>query len=290
VGLREELLARCPFPAAGTRVTCAVSGGADSLSLLVLATAAGCDVVVIHVDHGLRAGSDREADLVAAAAERYGARFRAERVSVMPGPNLQARARAARYGVLPADVFTGHTCDDMAETVLLNLIRGAARPGLAGIRRSQRRPLLDLRRAETAALCVAEGLEPVQDPSNQDPKHRRTRVRNEVLPLLAEVAGRDVVPVISRSADLMGEESDLLDRMAAAIDPTDAAALRDAEPALARRAIRAWLWRGMGGDHPVDLAAIERVREVAALAARGADVQDGWRVVRSEGRLHLDRA
>jgi tRNA(Ile)-lysidine synthase len=290
VALRDELLARCTFPSEGTAVTCAVSGGADSLSLLVLATAAGCRVTAVHVDHGIRSGSEAEAERVRAAAERYGARFRAERVTVLPGPNLQARARAARYGVLPADVFTGHTCDDLAETVVLNLLRGAGRPGLAGIRRSQRRPLLDLRRTETAALCAEEGLEPLQDPTNEDPTHRRTRVRQEVLPLLEDVAGRDVVPVISHVADLMGEESDLLDRLAADLDPTDPVALRDAEPALARRSVRAWLWRGMGGDHPVDLGAVERVLAVADLRSRATDIQDGWRVVRAEGRLHLDRA
>jgi tRNA(Ile)-lysidine synthase len=290
VGLREELLARCPFPPEGTPITCAVSGGADSLSLLVLASAAGCEVTAVHVDHGLRPGSDREADLVAEAAERYGARFRAERVTLLPGSNLQARARAARYGVLPADVFTGHTCDDQAETVILNLLRGAGRPGLAGIRRGQRRPLLGLRRTETAALCRAEGLAPLHDPTNEDPRHRRSRVRHEVLPLLDDVAGRDVVPIVARVAELMGEESDLLDRLAADLDPTDVAALRAAEPALARRAVRAWLWRGMAGDHPVDLAAVDRVLAVAALESVGTEVQAGWRVVRAEGRLHLDRA
>ena len=192
--------------------------------------------------------------------------------------------------MLPANVLTGHTADDQAETVVLNLVRGAGRPGLAGIRRNQRRPLLGLRRVETAALCAAEGLEPLQDPSNVDPRHRRTRVRGEVLPLLAEVAGRDVVPILARAAELMGEESDLLDRLAAGLDPTDAGALRDAEPALARRAVRAWLWRAMGGDHPVDLAAVDRVLAVARHEAGSADVQQGWRVTRAEGRLHVDRA
>ena len=290
MGLKEDLLARCPFPPPGTSITCAVSGGADSLALLVLATAAGCDVIVIHVDHGIRPGSEKEAELVAAAAERYGARFRAESVTVFPGPNLQARARTARYGVLPADVFTGHTCDDQAETMILNLLRGAGRPGLAGIRRGQRRPLLAVRRTETAALCREEGLVPFDDPSNADPKHRRTRVRREVIPLLDDVAGRDVVPILTRVGDLMGEESDLLDRLASVLDPTDVAALQDAEIALARRAVRAWLWRGMGGDHPVDAAAVDRVLDVVHHDARAAEVQGGWRVVRSEGRLHLDRA
>ena len=89
--LRVELLTRTTFPAAGTDVTCAVSGGADSLALLVLAVAAGCRVTAAHVDHGLRAGSAAEADVVATAAARLGAGFRPLRAEVAPGPNLEAR-------------------------------------------------------------------------------------------------------------------------------------------------------------------------------------------------------
>src|SRR5690606_2786934 len=76
-GLTGELLARTAFPPAGTPLTCGVSGGADSLALLVLAAAAGCEVTAVHVDHGLRPGSAAEAGVVAAAAGRVGAAFRA---------------------------------------------------------------------------------------------------------------------------------------------------------------------------------------------------------------------
>src|SRR3954468_16835813 len=119
------LLGRCRFPAPGTSVTCAVSGGADSLALLVLACAAGLSVTAVHVDHGLRPRSEAEAHVVQEAATRFGARFRAEAVHVGDGANLEARARAARYAVLPPDVLTGHTADDQAETVLVNVLRGA---------------------------------------------------------------------------------------------------------------------------------------------------------------------
>ncbi|MHB1854368.1 MAG: ATP-binding protein, partial [Acidimicrobiales bacterium] len=98
-----------------------MSGGADSLALLVLAVATGRAVTAFHVDHGLRPGSAAEADRVAAAAAGLGAGFRALSVEVEPGPNLEARARAARRAVLPPDASTGHTADDQAETVLLNL-------------------------------------------------------------------------------------------------------------------------------------------------------------------------
>ena len=90
------LLANCTFPPAGTEVTCAVSGGADSMTLMVLAIAAGCSVTAVHVDHGLRHGSDAESEIVADAAARFGARFRSETVVVGTGPNQEARAPTSK--------------------------------------------------------------------------------------------------------------------------------------------------------------------------------------------------
>ncbi|MCB9371727.1 MAG: tRNA lysidine(34) synthetase TilS [Microthrixaceae bacterium] len=269
-------------------MTCAVSGGPDSLALLALAVAAGLEVTAVHVDHGLRPGSGREAEVVEAAAERFGARFSARRVTVVEGPNLEARARAARYAALPPDACTGHTADDQAETVLLHLLRGAGSTGLAGMRPGPRRPLLGLRRAETVALCDELGLEPVVDPSNADPRFRRNRVRHEVLPLLAEVAERDLVPVLCRQADLLRGEADVLAGLAGALDPTDARALRAAPVALARLAVRAWLAGGPAAEHPPDAATVERVLAVARGDARAADAGGGWRVARTGGRLRLE--
>ena len=284
----EALLARCDFPPVGTAVTCAVSGGADSLALLVLAVAARLDVTAVHVDHGLRQDSATEADVVRGAAARFGAGFRAESVLLGDGPNLEARARAARYAVLPPDVCTGHTADDQAETVLLNVLRGAGSIGLAGMRPGPRRPLLRLRRSETQALCAGLGLAPVHDPSNDDPRFRRNRVRHELLPLLDEIAGRDVVPVLCRQADLLRDEADLLAALAAEVDVSDARSLRDAPVALARLAVRAWLRGGPAAEHPPDAATVERVLSVARLDAAATDVGAGWRVTRSGGVLRLE--
>jgi tRNA(Ile)-lysidine synthase len=288
--LLDQLTARCTFAAAGTAVTCAVSGGADSLALLALATHAGCRVTAVHVDHGLRPGSAAEAGVVRAAADRFGAAFRAERVTVAPGPNLEARARAARYKALPADALTGHTADDQAETVLLNLLRGAGLDGLAGMDPA-RRPLRRLRRNETRALCGALGLDPVADPTNDDPGLRRNRVRHELLPLLEAIAARDVVPVIARQADLARADVELLDDLAASIEPTDAGALAAAPAPLARRAVRGWLRAaGPGGSerHPPDAAAVERVLAVARGETVACELAGGWRVARTGGRLRLE--
>ena len=278
-----NLVAKCTFPVPGTKVTCAVSGGADSMSLMVLAVAAGCVVSVIHVDHGLRPGSGQEGEVVAGAAARFGATFHSETIDVPAGPNLEARARDARYAVLPDDVMTGHTAEDQAETVLINLMRGASSTGLAAMRPGPRRPILSLRRAETVGLCQALGITTLEDPSNRDPAFLRNRVRHELLPVMNQLAGRDLVPVLTRQADLLRDDSDLLDQLAAALDPTDAKQLSAAPLPLARRAVRRWLTT----DHPPDAATVERVLRVARGQVTGCDLGAGRRVERSHQRLRL---
>jgi tRNA(Ile)-lysidine synthase len=275
-------------------LVCAVSGGADSLALLVLGVLAGCSVTAVHVDHGLRAGSASEASVAAAVAGRFGAAFESRSVSVGPGPNLEARARAARYSALPKDVATGHTLDDQAETVLLNLMRGSGLDGLAGMRAASfggagvRRPLLRLRRAETRAVCEWFGLAPVVDESNADANFRRNRVRHELVPLMDDIAARDVSAVLARQAAVLADEADLLDAMAesAVPDPADAPVLAAAPVALARRAVRRLLWDGQA--YPPDAAAVERVLAVARGEAAACEVAPGRRVRRSGGRLYVE--
>ncbi|MHB1518137.1 MAG: hypoxanthine phosphoribosyltransferase [Acidimicrobiales bacterium] len=278
-----ELLSRCTFPGGGSTLVCGVSGGPDSLALLVLAVAAGCSVTALHVDHALREGSAAEADVVADAARRFGAAFVSEQVVVEPGPNLEARARLARFGVLGPDAATGHTADDQAETVLLNLLRGAGVSGLSGMRPGFRHPLLGLRRFETEALCRRLGLRVVDDPSNRDRRFVRNRIRHELLPLCSDVAGRDVVPVLARQARVLASDADLLHVVASLVDPTDAAALAEAPEAASRRAIRQWL--SATGPHPPSLAAVDRVLDVARRRYRSTELPGGVRVDRSRGRL-----
>jgi len=287
VARTADLVARCTFPDPGTELVCGVSGGADSLALLVLAVAAGCEATAVHVDHGLRSGSAAEAEVVRDAARRYGASFRAVTVDVAPGPNLEARARAARHAALGPGAALGHTADDRAETVLVNLLRGAGIDGLAGIRPGPRHPILALRRSETEALCAAEGLVPVVDPTNRDPAFVRNRVRHEVLPLLADVAGRDLVPVLGRQAELAEAVSDHLRREAMAVDVRDAKALRAVPDVVAQVAVREWLRADHPERHPPDAATVERVLAVARGDATATDVGRGRRVERSGGRLTL---
>jgi tRNA(Ile)-lysidine synthase len=278
-------------------VVVACSGGADSLALLALAVDASLAPVAVHVDHGLRDGSEHDAECVRAAASALGAVSRAVGVDIAPGSNLEARARDARYAALDAArvdigadvVLVGHTADDQAETVLLNVLRGAASSGLAGMAARHGtvvRPLLDARRADTRALCVALGLPVFDDPMNDDRAFRRVAIRHDVLPYLSALAERDLVPVLARQAAILRSDSEFLDDLAARAWPGDADASATVLVALpvplARRALRQWL-----GAPPPSLAEIERVLAVARGEARATELAGGRAVRRSAGLLVL---
>jgi tRNA(Ile)-lysidine synthase len=215
------------------------------------------------------------------------------------GPNLEARARDARYRALEdatdahgaSVVLVGHTVDDQAETVLLALLRGSGSAGLAGmpVRRGRLvRPLLRLRRADTEVCCAALGLDPVRDPMNDDRAHRRAWIRHEVLPLLEAGAARDLVPVLARQADVLRDESEYLDALARAAWPPDgahapSAALARLPRVLARRAVRCWL-----GAPPPSFEEVERVLAVARGETRATELAGRRRVRRSRGELIVD--
>lgn len=185
--------------APGERVGAAVSGGADSTALLhVLACAArevGITVHALHVDHGLRDTSAREARFVAALATDLGVPFTVRRVAVQRPPrgSLEAAAREARYGALEAAareagcpwIATGHTLDDQAETVILRMLRGTGTGGLGGIPPVQGtliRPLLSCTGAEVRAWLAERGIDWQEDPSNRDLSMERNWVRHVLLP------------------------------------------------------------------------------------------------------------
>lgn len=278
------------------------SGGADSLALLVLALDADLGPVAVHVDHGLRPESARAATTCRDLVGTLGAQGVIVPVAIPTGPNLEARARRARYAALEqarresdaTAVLVAHTADDQAETVLVNLLRGGARTGLGGMpsrRGHVVRPLLGWRRTDTAALCRERGLTPIEDPTNRDPAFVRNRVRHELLPVLCRVAHRDVVPVIARQAALLRRESDYLDELARSLLTTlrvdggalDARRLLLAPDVLARRALRQWL-----GDPPPSASDIERVLAVARGERVGTQLAGRGEVRRRAGALHRE--
>jgi tRNA(Ile)-lysidine synthase len=217
----------------GATVLVACSGGADSLALLAAtvfeARRVPVRVVGVVVDHGLQDDSAPHTEAVVAQMAALGADETASiRVTVDPGPaGVEAGAREARYAALAelashfgADaVLLGHTLDDQAETVLLGLTRGAGARSLRGMRRSFRedggvlflRPLLDLTREQTEAACRADGLAWWDDPHNTDPRFTRARIRHTVMPVLERELGPGVAAALARTADLVREESEVVD-------------------------------------------------------------------------------
>lgn len=255
------------------------------MTLMVLAHAAGLNVSVIHVDHGLRPTSAHDIDVITPVAHSLGITVTTHRLDIAPGPNLEARAREARYAAMPADVMTGHTADDQAETVLINLLRGASSRGLSAMRPGHSRPLLALRRSDTTTFCRENNIAFVTDETNTDPQFLRNRVRHEVLPLLNSVSQRDMVPILNRNADLLRADDDLLEELAQQIDPTDARAVANAPAPLAFRAIRRWL----SDPYPPDLATIHRVLDVARGEVLACDVGQNRQIRRSKQQLRIEK-
>ncbi len=282
-----ELLARCDF-GEDDELALAVSGGADSTAMALLAADAGWRFTIWHVDHGIRDTGAAEAEVVEKLASSLGAQFELRCLNLSDGPDLEARAREARYAALPPDVCVAHTADDRAETVLLNLLRGAGLAGVATPFSRVRRPIIGLRRAETYALCASAGVSVIDDPMNEDPRFARVVVRTQLMPLAADALGRDPVPLLNRHADLVADALTVIQDAALALDPTDTAALRESPKAVASEALRQWLMTETNSATAVDAASIDRVMAVVDGTHRATEVEGGYRVARTANRLRLE--
>lgn len=294
-----------------SRVLVAYSGGADSTCLLVLCREAGLDIVAAHLHHGQRPDAEAEAEQCAAFCENLGVPFVLGRADV-PGLarderiGLEEAGRRARYAFFRSAavqtgcqvIATGHTRDDLVETVLFNLVRGTGLAGLAGIRQQSNgivRPLLAFSRQETTEFCRTRGLWFHDDPSNTDLRHSRARLRSCVLPELRLVhPGAD--EAIARAAEIVRMETDYLDAVAAAALEACEAPLNghlrfltlDAEFALERRRFdllhevvaRRGLRLAVGAlGANLDWLGVERIVEGLRSGQKGAVTTEGGAVV-----------
>ncbi|HUY43523.1 MAG TPA: tRNA lysidine(34) synthetase TilS [Acidimicrobiales bacterium] len=291
----DQLLAACTFPPAPSAVNLAVSGGPDSMGLLLLALLAGLEVTVHHVDHHARDDSGQDADFVADYCARAGLAFVRHDVAVEAGANFEARARAARRATLPAEALTGHTMDDLAETMVLNLLRGAGVDGLSPMVGDPTKPLTGLRRGDLHDFVAESGILARQDPTNLSSDFRRNRVRHELLALMNDVAQRDVVAILARSARVIHDDRRWLDEIAApdaarALASIDCRELMTWPQARLRRWLRFHLTHddGLGDDHPPSADEVERATEVVFGRARATELSGGRRLARSEQHLRLE--
>jgi len=289
-----SLLEACHFPAAGTAVHLAVSGGPDSLGLLLLAIGARLAITVHHVDHHARPTSAADALAVADVCAASGVAFVLHDVTVEPGANFEARARAARRHALPPGTMTGHTMDDLAETVLINMIRGAGVDGLSPMVDDPTKPLRDVRRAALHGLVARSRFTALVDETNESRAFTRNRIRLEVMPLLCDVARRDVVPVLARQAALMDEERRWLDQLSLHDAPTlveaDCRILRE----WPRARLRRWLHECLraedrgDGEHAPSADQVARAIAVVCGDAVATELSGGRRFARRGQRLRLE--
>ncbi len=292
-----------------------VSGGRDSVALLDALVAGGArELIVVHVDHRLRAESGEDARFVQEFARRLGVECIVRRANVRRrakarGLSLEAAAREARYEHFAQvakqrgcrRVLLAHHADDQVETFLFNLFRGAGPAGLAAMRAASTRvvhgvaleivrPLLGVWREEIDAYIAARGLAFREDLSNADPRHTRNRVRHELVPRLQKIFGRDVRGAVWRATEILRAEEDLLaaapELSAAAGDELCVATLRTLPLALQRRLLHAWL-RGHGVPQ-VGFDAIETVRRLIEQPRPAkANLPGGWHARRRAGKLFL---
>src|SRR5215208_3293989 len=255
----------------GTRGVVLVSGGADSAATaaaLVEVLGPGA-VTALHLNYGLRPDSDQDQRAVRELCAELGIELEVIRPELGEG-NVQAEARDARYAAAERLrrskrldwIATGHTRTDLAETVLYRLATSPGRRALLGLppRRGEIvRPLLSLGRDEVRRLAAAAKLPFRDDPTNVEPLYARNRIRNEVLPVLAEI-GSDAEASIAETQAELNEESEALERLASdAVADSGAEAAgaipRDAlgrlDPALRRLALRQLAERAAGAPVPL---------------------------------------
>jgi tRNA(Ile)-lysidine synthase len=261
-----------------------VSGGPDSVALLRAILDLGGDPRALHVDHGLRGEESKaDADFVSKLCDELGVGCEVEILDLKGAVNLQKRAREARYRIAREAagrgglgvVATGHTADDVAETVILNLSRGAGLRGLASIpptREGLVRPLIDRTRREVLAYLSRLDQPYRTDPTNLSAKYARNRVRLEVLTVLEELHP-GAAANLARAASLAREDLEVLEELAeASLETRDAevvltrGALHALPPALRRHAVRRAYARVLPGAPPPGL---DHVESVLALAEAG---------------------
>jgi tRNA(Ile)-lysidine synthase len=270
-----------------------VSGGPDSVALLRALVELGGEPAVLHVDHGLRDASSREdAEFVRELCEWLGVRCAVRGIRLEEGPNLQERARDERYRIAQEaadelglrEIAAGHTADDVAETVLMNLARGTGLRGLAGIapvRGRLVRPLIERTRREVLEYLASLDQPYRTDPTNLTGKYARNRVRLEVLPVLEELhpgAARN----LARGAARAREDLETLEELAAEVVEKRSeevvlplGVLSGLRPALRRHAVRRAYSMLLPEAPPPGAALVEAVLGLAGKGTRMLDLPSG---------------
>ena len=302
-GAHRWLEAAPPLP---RRVAVGLSGGADSMALLLALATAGHEVMAWHVDHGWRAESAAEAAWLGSLVRSWGLAFRLARLASAPGANREAEAREARLRLFARwareegvdTVCLAHHRDDQAETVCLRLLQGAGVEGCAGMRPVRElaglrivRPLLGVPKADLVAALARAGAPWLEDASNRDTRLLRNRIRHRLFPSMRAAGAHPealFVRLGARAARLAGE----LEARAASIPVTcGREGVHAPWPAWREAAapVRAWVLQRMarcllGEGRRLGRRHIEQVEAWLAAGARGGVDLTRCRLERAEGK------
>jgi tRNA(Ile)-lysidine synthase len=317
---------RLGLDTAGDKVVVAVSGGADSVALLlaldelIRARKIKIEIVVAHLNHKLRQAAADDVRWVQALARRLGHRAVVRGADIKTrarrsNDNLEQAARRVRYEFLGKVaksnranlVLTGHTMNDQAETVLLNLIRGSGSDGLRGMEPSRRlvagseivlaRPLLSwAARADTESYCRRQSINYREDVMNLDESFARVRVRRQLVPLLEQFNPR-FIQSVTRSAEILREDNIALDAAAGRLLELSrdrescslrGGLLRAAPAALRRRALRLWLGQQRGDLRRLEHAHIIGIEKLllGRKSGRVIELPGGAQAFRQNSMLH----
>jgi tRNA(Ile)-lysidine synthase len=312
----------------GDLVLVSVSGGPDSVCLLYslwyLRRLFKIRLEVFHFDHRLREDSAKDAEYVRRLAERLKLPFHARGADDAPGKGVSVEAWATVARMNAANDVRkstgarmwaeGHTLNDQAETILLNLIRGGGLEAITGIWPGGAQegstivqPLIDVERDEIVVFCRALHLRPRRDPTNEDTRLLRNAIRIKVLPAIERGTGRDVTRSIARSGDLL--RADRMELHGAAIHALstvlegplngprdlvrlDAEALRSLPKPIASRVVRLAVYNVMASDDvaPWTREAVEAVLDLAGgRVGRRRDLPNGLKARREQEYVSVSR-
>ncbi|MDO5784627.1 MAG: tRNA lysidine(34) synthetase TilS [Eubacteriales bacterium] len=290
----------------GTRVLCGLSGGADSVSLLLCLHELGYDVCACHLNHGLRGGqADADEAFCRALCAAYDIPFVAEQCDAAAAAeqqreSVETAARALRYDFFARSaqrfhagrIATAHTADDNLETMLFHLIRGTGAAGLAGIppvRGNIIRPLIAVERRQVEAYLRSHGQGWRTDATNLEDSCTRNRIRHHVIPAL-----RDIEPQAARhaaqTAQLLRQDNACLDALAQ-VDGTEVPAeeLAAMPEALAARAVRSMLMQAGAPMGEISRRHIDAVRSLARKKRGTVSLPGELRAVRRGGEVRIEQ-
>ncbi len=324
---------RLELPFAGSTIVAAISGGADSVSLLLALNdlkkrkKIGHRIVAAHFNHRLRDGaSDADEEFVRGLTTDLHIEFAVGKAQIEPAGNLEQNARRARYDFLLTTarnvdafaVITGHTMNDQAETVLMNLLRGSGVDGLAGMRPIRVltseasigpsssdddltpqlplapaniklvRPFLNWAlRGQTEAYCHDLGIEYRYDTMNEDTAFRRVRIRKILLPLLEDFNPR-IIETLGNTAKLMQNLADSTTQpvQKALSNPLILDELRSLTKSEMYQTIRSWLKQQRGSTRQLQLKHMESIERLVFSTKSGKATElPGGKVIKRNGSL-----